>query len=235
MQLLNPAPEGLGLMGTPDRHARPTWLAPLNIAGRDQTPEEPTEQPVVQPTDVPTLFAIITPPPSTLADLPMWLQAAVRLGTKFIRVAAAGIPPATTTFEPKCDPSAWSPCCVVCEKTHPALMDEYYFWIEDSRYYDEQKQVAEWGATADDPETGTPGDPQTDWHRPDKLPGLLHWKSKPMVHLRWCRVHNGEFQQPRQSYEGVRIRKGAIPQLVFSGRSGDSLHFEMRRLHCLRW
>ena len=31
MELLHPAPEGLGLMGTPDRHARPSWLAPLNI------------------------------------------------------------------------------------------------------------------------------------------------------------------------------------------------------------
>jgi hypothetical protein len=31
IQLLNPAPEGLGLMGTPDRHVRPNWLAPIHL------------------------------------------------------------------------------------------------------------------------------------------------------------------------------------------------------------
>lgn len=228
MQLLNPAPEGLGLMGTPDRHARPTWLAPVNITSRDQTPGDgPSEPPTDQPPGVPVPLAVANPQQFNAAELPMWLQAAVRLGTKFIRVAAAGIPPATTTFEPKCSSSESSACCSACGKTHPALMDEYYFWIEDTRYYDEQEQVAEWGAIADDPENGIAGDPQTDWHRPDKLPGLLHWNSKPMVHLRWCRVHNGEFQQPRQSYEGVRITPGATPQLVYAGRSGDSLHFEI--------
>ncbi|PYP83713.1 MAG: insecticidal toxin complex protein [Blastocatellia bacterium AA13] len=110
-------------------------------------------------------------------------------------------------------------CCSACGMTHPALMDEYYFWIDDSSYYDEQEQVAEWG--------GPGADADNDWHRPGKLPGLLHWNSKSMVHLRWSRVHNGEFQQPRQSYEGVRITAGFNPQLVFKGRSGDSLQFEI--------
>ncbi|HEX8353589.1 MAG TPA: hypothetical protein VF611_11860, partial [Pyrinomonadaceae bacterium] len=185
--LLNPAREGLGLSGTPERHARPTWLAPSQNAGA--------------------------------SDLPMWLRAAVRMGARFVRVAAAGVPPAVTTFEPKCGPPDASACCTACGKAHAPLVDEYYFWIEDARHYEEKRQVAEWGATDDDP--------QTDWHRPGKLPGLLHWNSQPMVHLRWCRVHNGEFRQPRQSYEGVRITPGATPQLVFLGRGGDSLHFEV--------
>jgi hypothetical protein len=196
MQLLNPQTEGLALMGTPDRHARPTWLAPLNLAS-----------------SVPGTTQ------SGLTDLPLWFQAAVRLGAKFIRVAAAGLPSASTTFAPKCGSSQSSACCSACGRTHPALMDEYYFWIEDSRHYVEQAQVAEWGATATDP--------QTDWHRPNKLPGLLNWNSKAMVHLRWSRVHNGEFQQPRQSYEGVWITAGTTPQLIFRGRSGDSLQFEV--------
>lgn len=229
IQLLNPAPEGLGLMGTPDCHARPTWLAPLNTTNQNQPPDDGPNEPVNdQPPTNPVLFAVINPPQSNIADLPMWLQAAVRLGTKFIRIAAAGIPPATTTFEPKCGVSESSACCSVCGEVHPALMDEYYFWIEESQYYDAKEydakedaieQIAEWGATE--------GDLQTDWHRPDTLPGLLHWKAKPMVHLRWCRVHNSEFQPPRQSYEGVRLNKKAKPQLVFSGRSGDSLLFEI--------
>jgi Tc toxin complex TcA C-terminal TcB-binding domain len=226
IQLLDPAPEGLGLMGTPDRHARPNWLTPVRAESRAQPPPDDggggTTNPPGVPSDAPnpSLFALVNNgQPSQLADLPMWLQAAVRLGTKFIRVAAAGIPSATTTFEPKCDASESSACCSVCGGTRPALIDEYYFWIEDTRSYDKQEQVAEWGAAADDP--------QTDWHRPDKLPGLLLWNSQAMVHLRWCRVHNGEFQQPRQSYEGVRIVGSAIPQLIFLGRGGDSLHFEV--------
>jgi len=208
MQLLDPAPEGLGLMGTPDRHTRPSWMAPLN--------ETPDNVPSDRPNDQ-----------LTGSDLPMWLQAAVRLGTKFIRVATAGIPPATTSLEPKCQPSEVSGCCLICGKPHPTLMDEYYFWIEDARRYDAQEQIAEWGATADDPGAEIVGDPQTDWHRADKLPGLLHWESEPMVHLRWCRVHNREFQQPRRSYEGVSMTPGGTPQLVFNGRRGDSLSFEV--------
>ena len=131
MQLLKPAREGLALMGTPDSHARPTWLAPLNLSAATLGPNNPyTSQ-------------------AGLSDAPLWFQAAVRLGTKFIRVAAAGIPQASSTFEPKCNSSQPSACCTACGKTHPALMDEYYFWIEDSSYYDEPEQVAEWGATGE--------------------------------------------------------------------------------------
>jgi|APLak6261663543_1056040.scaffolds.fasta_scaffold00218_3 hypothetical protein len=225
IQILDPTREGLGLMGTPDRHSRPSWLAPLNVASQIQTPDNPDDEPRVrgrdnQPEGVPLVrAAVINPNQIANSVLPMWLQAAVRLGTKFIRVAAAGIPPATTTLEPKCQQSEVSGCCTICGKSHPALMDEYYFWIEDARRYDSKEQLAEWGALADDP--------QTDWHRGDKLPSLLNWESERMVHLRWCRVHNGEFQQPRRSYEGVRITPGAEPELIFNGRRGDSLNFEV--------
>jgi Tc toxin complex TcA C-terminal TcB-binding domain len=229
MQLLNPTPEGLGLMGTPDRHARPNWLAPIHIEGGQASPPDDDGEGGEggengNNSDPIFLRSMVNNESlSASVDLPLWLQAAVRLGTKFIRVAAAGIPPATTTFEPKCGVSESSACCSVCGKVHPALMDEYYFWIEETHYYDEQKQVAEWGATPDNPQGA--GDLQTDWHRPDKLSGLLHWNSKPMVHLHWCRVHNGEFQQPRQSYEGVHYL--TAPALVFTGRIGDSLQFEI--------
>lgn len=246
MQLLNPAPEGLGLMGTPDRHARPNWLAPIHIEGEQPPPDddgdggEGGEGSENGDDSGPILLRSMildTRSLSAKADLPMWLQAAVRLGTQFIRVAAAGIPPATTTFEPKCSVSESSACCQVCGKVHPALIDEYYFWIEESRYYDAKEydaqegaveQIAEWGATADNPQENVEGNLQTDWHRPKTLPGLLHWKAKPMVHLRWCRLHNGEFQQPRQSCEGVRLNKNAKPELTFSGRTGDSLFFTVR-------
>ncbi|NEN88689.1 MAG: insecticidal toxin complex protein [Okeania sp. SIO3H1] len=228
IQPLDQAKDGLSLMGTSDRQARRNLLTPLNISAQEQPPgNQPNELSNELPNE-PILISLPNRQQSNIANLPMWLQGAVRLGTKFIRVAAASIPPATTTFEPKCGVSESSDCCNVCDKVHPAIIDEYYFWIEESRYYDAKEydakedaieQIAEWGATADNP--------QTDWHRAEKLPGLLHWKSKPMVHLRWCRFYNGEFQQPRQSYEGVRISGGATPELKFAGRSGDSLNFEV--------
>ncbi|QEL71780.1 MULTISPECIES: neuraminidase-like domain-containing protein [unclassified Bacillus cereus group] len=218
IQFLDPVPEGLGLMGTPDRHARPTWLAPLRCENNNPGGDDSIE---VRDDNPNPSINLVTLAGQTwkVTDLPMWLQATVRLGTKFYRVAAAGIPPATTTFESKCNSSESSACCNVCGKTHPALMDEYYFWIEESRYYNQKEQVAEWGAS--------PNDPQTDWYKPEKLPEMLHWVPKPMVHLRWCRLHNGEFQQPQKSYEGVQVTAGSTPELVFLGRRGDSLHFEI--------
>lgn len=232
IQLLDPAPEGLGLIGKPDRHARPSWLASLNASSRIQTPDNPDDVPFLdrpndQPAGVLAVRAAVNMQQTASSDLPMWLQAAVRLGTKFIRVAAAGIPPATTNMKPKCEPSEQLGCCTLCGKAHPALMDEYYFWIEDAGRYDAKEQIAEWGATADNPEAEVIGDPQTDWHRSNELPGLLHWKSERMVDLRWCRVHNGEFQQPRRSNEGVIVTPGAEPKLIFNGRRGDSLNFEV--------
>jgi hypothetical protein len=223
MQSFDPAKngsEGLGLMGTPNHHAHPTWLAPVHVESTTEIPQDSDEgEEGGQGSD--NSEPVENSESTTATNMPMWLQAAAQSGKNLIRVAAAGIPPATTTLEPKCGVSESSVCCSVCGEVHPALMDEYYFWIEETQYYAATEQVAEWGATADNP--------QTDWHRSAKLPSLLHWKSKPMVHLRWCRVHNGEFQEPRQSYEGVKINssKGGNPQLVFSGRSGDSLYFEV--------
>lgn len=219
IQSLNSEPEGLGVLGTQDRCARPTWLGPVRSKKNDPNEDDSI---VVRSHVNSSVHSVKDVEHSRkTTDMPMWLQAAVRLGTKFYRVAAAGIPPANTTFDPKHSSSNESVCCSICGKYHPSLMDEYYFWIEDSQYYDDHKkrQVAEWGGTANDP--------KTDWHRPEKLPGLLHWESKRFVHLRWCRVHNGEFQHPCRSHEGLRIEKNTIPELIFLGRMGDSLHFEI--------
>ena len=110
---------------------------------------------------------------------------------------------------------------------HAPLIDEYYFWIEMSEGFGQVEQVAEWGSVPDNPLTGEIGDPKSDWHRPEELPGLLRWRPKRTAHLHWCRVHNGEFQPRRKSAEGVNIRDDAVPDLVFLGRLGDSLNFEV--------
>jgi hypothetical protein len=187
LQALVPARQGLALQGTPERHARPSWLASLP-AGTS---------------------------PST--KLPAWFEAAVRLGTRFVRVAAAGLAPASARLAPHdMEPAG---CCVECGRTHESMVDEYYFWIIDSRHYTKVFQDAD--------VVVIPGDLRPPWHADDTLPTLLHWPSKSMVHLMWCRMHDGELQQPRRSHEGVRIGLGQAPQLRFMGRVDDSLRFEI--------
>ncbi|MGG4187248.1 neuraminidase-like domain-containing protein [Paenibacillus peoriae] len=154
------------------------------------------------------------------AELPMWFKAAVKLGNPFIRIAAAGMPPAGAEDIADCTKTEPMACCKEFSKTYPVRMDEYYFWIDHARVYKPQTQDAECGTIS--------ANPESDWQRPDKLPVLLHWESEPMVHLCWCRVHNGQFQQPRQSHEGVMVIKGMNPEIVFIGRWGDSLYFEVK-------
>lgn len=196
---LNPPREGLGLLGTPERDARPSWLASLH--------EVALESPEVEEVQGPS-------------RLPFWIQAAIRLGVRFIRVAGAGTPPASQPFGPR-HLTRETGCCVECGKPHPVVVDEYYFWLFDSRYYNPLTQEADIGTT--------PDDLNSDWHREEELPKLLHWRSDPLVHLAWCRVHNGEFQQPRRSVEGVRIDPGfpTRPELIFLGRVADSLSFRV--------
>ncbi len=196
-----PTPEGLGLLGTPERYARPSWLAALR---REVQLSSTLPDPLLQ---------------DDSKSLPFWIQAAIRLGSRFIRIAAAGEPLASTSFEAR-HPDRETGCCVECGKPHPALVDEYYFWLLDAQYFEEIEQNADWGVVDENS--------VSDWHRPDRLPGLLHWQSNRMVHLLWCRIHNGELKQTRRSFEGVRVNaSGNLPQLEFLGRSGDSLEFSV--------
>jgi hypothetical protein len=260
LTLLDPGREGLDLLGTRDRHARPSWLAPLGerpestpppddepppvgevSRGRDEVAPpaagaEPragargrggvaeVEQPAAR---VAVRAEAMNIPKAQLDRLPLWIQAAVRMGTRFVRVAAAGIPPATAWLGP-CDCDCESACCDDCCRREP-LIDEYYFWLVDSRHYEAVVQDADVGITLADPAKRVLADDTTNWHRPKTLPGLLHWDPEPMVHLHWCRVHNGEFQPPHRSDEGLAIDPkpppGTVPDLAFMGRTGDSLRF----------
>ena len=188
--------EGLGLMGVPERQARSSWLARLDSS----TIASPASQ---------------SSAATGNGRVPLWIEAAIRMGTRFVRVAAAGIPPASLDI---CHANGHSGCCVECGKTHDPFLDEYYFWLIDSRHFSE-------------PTSSKPyQDPLWPWHDQKQLPTLLHWESEPMVHLAWCRIHNSEFQQPRRSSEGVRkdMTSGSAPfDLVFTGRTGDSLRFEV--------
>jgi hypothetical protein len=233
-----PVPEGLGLLGTPEPNARPSWLAPILRQGAPSTggggsdgttipanPDNPNvpaspATPSSGPEDIHSLVVSRTAPPGPIDRLPFWIQAAIRLGTRFIRVAAAGVPPASTEFAPR-ELDANLGCCCECGKVHPPRIDEYYFWLQDERYFDDQDapQDADLEATLNNGVSA--------WHLKDRLPSLLHWDTEPAVHLFWCRVHNGEFQQPRRSEERLPVTPGSFPMLDYKGRTLDSLRFEV--------
>ena len=223
MQLLPTPREGLNLLATPERDARPSWLTAVQpAAGSNQG-------------NVPAANAV---------TLPFWMETAIRLGTRFYRIAAAGVPPAAMGFEPhKSGGKNCVSCCEECGCTHPALVDEYYFWLIDGEFYDPPVTPTPPGYSA--PPSTTPIPPndyqdgyQNDFYDPNQqeaafwqditqLPQLLDWPPSPMVRLAWCRVHNGEFQQPRRSHQGVPIQTGSTSDLSFLGRTADSLTFSV--------
>ncbi|RSZ60449.1 insecticidal toxin complex protein [Massilia atriviolacea] len=212
-------PENLGLTGRPERHARPSWLAASQrqFGNRDDRPTPLPDQDHDLSTQVPG--------DAQAQRLPLWIEAAVRLGTRFLRIAAAGEPSAWSRFAPS--HAAPASCCAQCGEVHAPVMDEYYFWLEDGSYHDPASlnpdqpalpQDAAWGSTANDA--------TSDWHRADKLPKLLAWPSRKMVRLAWCRVHNGQFQTPRYSDGGAHVSDApGQARLEFAGRERDTLRF----------
>jgi hypothetical protein len=232
LRLLNPAREGLGVLGTPEWDARPSWLAPL-ASENDQEESPPA------PVEIALPAASRSQDSSTATPLPFWIESAIRLGTRFYRVAAAGVPPASarflaTDFHPR------PGCCKECACEQPALVDEYYFWLEDCAVYigdvpdpkdqtiphpydiEPNPQDPSYDHTASGPTSQT----STTWHDPTQLPTLLSWAPQPAVRLAWCRVHNGQFQQRRQSVDAVVIDTAAgAADLTYVGRVSDSLTF----------
>jgi hypothetical protein len=219
---LSPSREGFSLLGTPERHARPAWLASPGIPlppPRDDDRPRGDDRPR-DAAGLPVVAVAVAPAPIVKGKLPFWIEAAIRLGARFVRVAAAGLPVGASTFDAlKSDANG---CCMDCCQIHPPVVDEYYFWILDTRYYDAVTQDANIAFGDVIPNEAGP------WHKPDTLPKLLSWQDAPMVHLFWARVHNGELKQMRRSAEGVRIDPDDTkPDLVFIGRFADSLRFEV--------
>ena len=215
MRMLTAPREGLDLLGTEDRAGRPTWL-----------------------TEVPEMEVTTKPPPGNgtilLAassgggapakpKLPYWMESAVALGTRFIRIAASGRPPAATEFKPHPEhknhdgETCCVECCIECGKIHPPHMEEYYFWLVDGDYFEAVTLDSYYDRNL---QSATP------WHDPAQLHLLLEWPKSPTVRLAWCRVHNGEFGQLRRSAFGCPVPAGgATPDLVLEGRVSDSLYF----------
>jgi receptor-binding and translocation channel-forming TcA subunit of Tc toxin/ABC toxin-like protein len=215
--------EGLSLLGTPEPGARPSWLAPL--------------PPPAEPGGGDALAAGAAAPGG--AELPYWLQTAIRLGTRFWRVAAAGVPPAADAFAPYPHRAAGDcvTCCEECGCAHSPALDEYYFWLIDGAFYEPPETPAPSGFAAPPPgdyQNGyqvdfyDPGQQEAAlWQDPEQLPRLLLWQGSPMVRLAWCRIHDGVFEQPRRSTFAVAITPGQDADLTFLGRTGDSLTFSV--------
>ena len=238
----NALDEGLGLLGTPDHSARPTWLAAvpqlaehLQEGGGSRSQSlTPSDEPSDEEESAP---ARLLPGAEALDYIPLWIQAAVRLGTRFLRVAASGLPVAA----PYAAANKASPCCV-CKRDHAPVMDEYYFWLEDARRYDPADAPAPQDADLHrntpvvvqptgagrnlDPRTRE-ADPTSDWDAP--TPRMLAWKAQPLVHLRWARVHMDVLLDPRQSTEGVPLTEPQRARvfLDLKGRAFDSLVFSL--------
>lgn len=197
--------EGLGTLGTPEYATTLTWLTPVPQESGQDTP-------------------------------PLWMESAIKLGTRFVRVAAAGIPCAALGFTPHRDEPR-STCCAECGCDHPVVMDEYYFWLIKTQFYAYTDQTD----SQDGGDASFTGSYQfgfqdsyydqyqqqsAEWDDEDQVPSLLaKWQPSPAVRLAWCRVHNGQFGQPRTSAGYVAITDQ--PDLVFLGRAGDSLYFQV--------
>jgi hypothetical protein len=236
LRRVDPAGHGFDLLGTPERHARPSWLAVTGPA-RPEIPDDGGNgnggNGGEEPVPVPLLLAdAVADAGAELRDqdpanLPWWIRAAIRLGTRFVRVAAAAVQPASARFHPY--DSEASGCCTDCGSVLPLNVDEYYFWLLDAGLYQAVTQEADDGAGVVEPggviEGGAALAEPWSWHDLERLPTLLSWNSDPAVHLAWCRVHNGELTQLRRSTEALQVEPGVEPSLVFAGRTGDSLRF----------
>jgi len=236
--------EGLATLGSPDYAARPSWLAavpqPNGSAGGGGGSAgggggSAGNQPA--PNSAPAFAQRAANGSANPVSLPLWMEAAMKLGTRFLRVAAAGVPQAALGFEPHhAEPRA--ACCRECGCDHPVLVDEYYFWLVDTQYYIYTDQTD----AQSNPDISFAGSYQfgfqdsyydafqqqsAEWNEEDQVPLLLaKWQPNPAVRLAWCRVHNGQFGQPRKSDDYVAISEPA--DLVFLGRGGDSLYFQVR-------
>lgn len=230
--------EGLGTLGSPEYATTPTWLTPVRQPA-DTTPQAaagPDAVAAAPPGGTIQALARAAANGSAAQSLPLWMESAIKLGTRFVRVATAGVPSAALGFTPHGDTER-SGCCAECGGDHPVRMDEYYFWLTKSQYY----------AYTDETDAQDGGDASftgsyqfgfqdsyydqyqqqsAEWNDEAQVPSLLaRWQPSPAVRLAWVRVHNGEFGQPRTSDGYVAIKDE--PDLVFLGRAGDSLYFQV--------
>jgi hypothetical protein len=227
--------EGLRLMGTPGFAGRPSWVAPIrqveyaraSTTGGDGLPL--TAESGISTVEAGSLASELPLDANSDAtglapsgEIPLWLRAAIRMGTQFIRVPAAGFPSGLPISAPW-SKNAETSCCCIQQDDYP-LIDEYWFWVADGHHFKDirERQSADIGSSG-------PLDTQSDWDKPTELPKLLQWPDHPTVYLYWTRFRAEQYEPPRCSQEGVEVsvQSSTITGLRFSKRSDDSLFFEI--------
>ncbi|KAJ3495672.1 hypothetical protein NLG97_g3228 [Lecanicillium saksenae] len=255
--------EGVALIGAPGRSGQPSWIAsvtplvakdpPTNSQGVEERrladgsldAKDDEKSLASHVSDAPEIAeaeeTVALPAATSLESIPLWIQAVLDLGVRFIRVAASGLP----ISYPYEDLSATSSLfCCDCGKEHPPVIDEYYFWLQDARRYDPAQVPAPQDADAhnnipgfsSEPRQGAQVDPRTiqsdptsDWDSP--TPQMLWWQSTPIVHLHWTRVHMGLLRDHRRSTEGIPLSNDSELSSLFlnlRGRHSDSLFFDVK-------
>jgi hypothetical protein len=215
--------EGIDLMATPDWSGRQNWLSAVQTIASSGTQ---------------TAAGGVAPPAPVPAEpIPYWMEAAIKMGTTFLRIAAAGYPLGTSKLAPHRQHGAedCAECCRECGCVHPERVDEYYFWLVSGQEYappEVPTQLAGAITEADNYQYGYQDNFYNQnqqqaayWHDETQRPQLLEWKPVPTVRLAWCRVHNGRFQSVRQSTLGIMMDPSTSPDLSFYGRMDDSLVF----------
>ncbi|KAJ6785334.1 hypothetical protein PWT90_02601 [Aphanocladium album] len=256
--------EGVALIGAPSRSGRPSWIASVTPLVAKDPPRKPQVEQQRRPADGNTaageeedelLSSYISdeseilaagdtgalPAATSLESIPLWVQAVIDLGVRFIRVAASGLPVAYPYDELSVTSSIF---CCECGKEHPPVIDEYYFWLQDARRYDPAQVPTPQDADAHNNTTGfsseprkgaqidprtIQSDPTSDWDSP--TPQMLWWQSAPIVHLHWTRVHMGLLRDPRRSTEGIPLSNDSEISSLFlnlRGRRKDSLLFDVK-------
>jgi hypothetical protein len=252
--------EGLGTLGSPEQAGAPSWLAvvPAAAAGASAPPAaggSPASPPAAPNASTGRssnaasttasggagrAAASVAAAAGVAPSLPLWMTAAAELGTAFLRIAAAAPPPAALPFAPRPGAGAGG-CCEDCRDDRRWLIDEYYFWLlpAETFVYDDQTdlQSGDDGFTPShqfgfqDSYYDQIQQQSAEWDDADQVPQLLaKWKPQPAVRLAWCRVHDGQFGQPRKSDLVVQVEEApSASDLVFLGRVGDSLHFAVSK------
>jgi hypothetical protein len=214
--------EGLDLMARPDWSGQRDWLSAVRaIASSPTTPAGGGAAPA-----------------SPAAELiPFWMEAAIKMGTTFLRIAAGSTPLGVGELAPRHHhgPEDCVECCRECGCVHPQKVDEYYFWLVGGSEYAPAgvpSQLASAATKTDNYHYGYQDDfydqgqqQAAFWHDDTQRPQLLDWQPAPTVRLAWCRVHNGRFLPVRQSTHGIVMDTSVSPELYFYGRMDDSLVF----------
>lgn len=133
-----------------------------------------------------------------------WVETAEQLDIPYLRVAAAGLPSAAIQYSCK-DAS----CCNSCsDEGNHRPVTEYYFWLIQSRCYEEIKQSYQ------------------AWDDPDNnIMELLFMEDKEVAFLAWSKVENGVAGAVQWAPTGIKADSDSI-ELNVKGRIKDVLWIE---------